>query len=160
MSVALNPALLPPGAVGSEPPSPASSGEVGTVRTPASGAPGARPSESAGAPGPSFATVLDDAARAEAVSEASTRARDAGLRFSKHALQRVERRGIDVSPPTLARLADGVGRAAGKGSRDSIVLVDGTAFVVSVPSRTVVTAVGSAHMRDHVFTNIDSAVIA
>jgi hypothetical protein len=29
-----------------------------------------------------------------------------------------------------------------------------------VPSRTVITAVGSEHMRDHVFTNIDSAVIA
>jgi flagellar operon protein len=53
-----------------------------------------------------------------------------------------------------------VGRAAGKGSRDSLVLVDGTAFVVSVPNRTVITAVGSEHMREHIFTNIDSAVIA
>jgi flagellar operon protein len=65
-----------------------------------------------------------------------------------------------MSPATLGRLAEGVGRAAGKGSRDSLVLVDGTAFVVSVPSRTVITAVGSEHMRDHVFTNLDSAVIA
>ena len=82
------------------------------------------------------------------------------LRFSKHALERVQRRGIALDPTTLGRLQDGVGRAAGKGSRDSIVLVDGTAFVVSVNNRTVITAVGSEHMREHVFTNIDSAVIA
>lgn len=161
MSVALNPALLPPGAAGAgEPPSPARSGEVGPVRAPAPGAPGTSPADPMVA-GPSFSTLLDGANRAEASNEASaSAARGAGLHFSKHALQRVQRRGIDVSPPTLARLADGVGRAAGKGSRESVVLVDGTAFVVSVPSRTVVTAVGSAHMRDQVFTNIDSAVIA
>ncbi len=135
MSVALNPALLPPGAVGTPP-----------AQAPA----GATPATGTG--GIPFSTVLDGANK--------DAARAAGLRFSKHALQRVERRGIDVSPPTLARLADGVGRAAGKGARDSVVLVDGTAFVVSVPSRTVVTAVGAAHMRDQVFTNIDSAVIA
>ena len=34
------------------------------------------------------------------------------------------------------------------------------AFVVSVPNRTVITAVDRDHMREHVFTNIDSAVIA
>ena len=62
--------------------------------------------------------------------------------------------------PLLGRLSEGVGRAAGKGSRDSLVLVDGTAFVVSVSNRTVITAVGSEHMKDNVFTNIDSAVIA
>jgi flagellar operon protein len=84
----------------------------------------------------------------------------AGVQFSGHALQRIERRGIDVGPQTLVRLQEGVARAAGKGARESVVLVDGTAFVVSVRNRTVITAVDPAHMRDHVFTNIDSAVIA
>ncbi len=82
------------------------------------------------------------------------------LQFSRHALARVQRRGIELDPATLGRLSEGVGRAAGKGSRDSLVLVDGTAFVVSVSNRTVITAVGSEHMKDNVFTNIDSAVIA
>jgi flagellar operon protein len=156
VSVALNPALLPPGAAGAADAERARSGAQlpGGARIP--GAARARPTgasaDTAPAAGPSFAAALEqasnDASRAEP------------LRFSKHALQRVERRGIDVGPATLGRLADGVARAAGKGSRDSLVLVDGTAFVVSVPSRTVVTAVGAAHMRDHVFTNLDSAVIA
>jgi len=86
--------------------------------------------------------------------------RTSGLQFSGHALQRVERRGIDLSPQTLQRLQSGVERAVGKGARESVVLVDDTAFVVSVRTKTVITAVDHAHMRDHVFTNIDSAVIA
>jgi flagellar operon protein len=83
-----------------------------------------------------------------------------GVSFSNHATQRLERRGIALDQSTLARLGDGVSRAAAKGSRDSLVLVDDTAFVVSVRSRTVVTAVDREHMKDHVFTNIDSAVLA
>jgi flagellar operon protein len=82
------------------------------------------------------------------------------LQFSQHALQRVERRGIDLSDGTLNRLEAGAARAAGKGSRDSVVFVDDTAFVVSIRNKTVITAVDREHMREHVFTNIDSAVIA
>lgn len=86
--------------------------------------------------------------------------RTTGLSFSGHALQRIERRGIDLGQGTLVRLQEGVARADLKGARESVVLVDGTAFVVSVKNKTVITAVDPAHMRDHVFTNIDSAVIA
>lgn len=89
------------------------------------------------------------------------RQRVGAVKFSGHALERVERRGIDLDANnTLARLESGVERAASKGARDSVVFVDGTAFVVSVRNRTVITAVDSEHMREHVFTNIDSAVIA
>jgi flagellar operon protein len=82
------------------------------------------------------------------------------VQFSGHALQRIESRGIPIDDGAVARLAGGVDRAAAKGSRSSLVLVDETAFVVSVPNRTVVTAVDREHMREQVFTNIDSAVIA
>jgi flagellar operon protein len=115
-------------------------------------APVARPagatSTTKGPNGPAFATVLSQTQQATPV------------KFSAHALQRVERRGIDVSPATLGRLNDGVERAAGKGARASVVFVDATAFVVSVPNRTVITAVDRDHMKQQVFTNIDSAVIA
>src|SRR5579871_2545157 len=81
--------------------------------------------------GPSFGDVL----RSELAGSAP-------LRFSGHALERLERRGITVDQATMSRLSDGVGKAAAKGSRQSLVLVDQTAFVVSVPNRTVITAVG------------------
>jgi flagellar operon protein len=96
--------------------------------------------------GPSFGDVLAQ--------------KTAEVQFSGHALQRVRRRGIDLAPATLERLQTGVDRAAGKGARESVVFVDNTAFVVSVRNRTVITAVDRDHMKDHVFTNIDSAVIA
>ena len=98
---------------------------------------------------PTFASVLSDSTTA---AQAPT--------FSRHALERVNRRGIQLDQSTLQRLAGGVSRAATKGSKAAVVFVDNTAFVVSVPNNTVVTAVGSEHMREHVFTNIDSAVIA
>jgi flagellar operon protein len=81
------------------------------------------------------------------------------VRFSGHALERLQRRGVAMDTATMARLADGVERAAAKGSRDALVMIDQTAFVVSVQNRTVITAVPTQSMRDRVFTNIDSAVI-
>ena len=81
------------------------------------------------------------------------------LRLSGHAMERLQQRGIPVDAATMARLSEGVSKAAAKGSRDALVLVGSTAFVVSVQNRTVITAVGADNMRDRVFTNIDSAVI-
>lgn len=97
---------------------------------------------------------------AKLLAEAGRSGEPGALRFSKHALARVQRRNIPLDQRTLARLQAGVGRAAGKGARDSVVLVDGTAFVVSVANRTVLTAVLPEQTREQVFTNIDSAVIA
>jgi flagellar operon protein len=153
MTPITNPALVPPGGlagtVGPTGPGGAN-GPGGAKRT--GGADDAAARKAAGAaPGPSFADTLEQAGKATGAG---------GLSFSKHALARVERRGIELDQGTLGRLSQGVQRAASKGSRDSLVLVDGTAFVVSVSNRTVITAVGSEHMKDNVFTNIDSAVIA
>ena len=111
----------------------------------------ARPA--APAKGPAFGDVL----AGKLADKAGT---GQGVKFSGHALQRIERRGISLDASTTARLNEGVSRAASKGARDSLVLVDDTAFVVSVPNRTVITAVDREHMKEQVFTNIDSAVIA
>jgi flagellar operon protein len=133
MSGTFNPALVPPGV---------SAPTNVDVRTQP-----VRPSVQT-PQGPAFADVLRDTAGTKPVT------------FSKHAVQRLERRNLPVDQTVMQRLQDGVDRAAGKGARDAVVLVDDTAFVVSVSNRTVVTAVGRDQMKDHVFTNIDSAVIA
>jgi flagellar operon protein len=140
-SIPTNPALIPPGGLGAPARPPVAPAAPGAGKPANASQPGV-------APGQSFADALGKAGAAES------------LQFSRHALARVQRRGIELDQTTLSRLSEGVGRAASKGSRDSLVLVDGTAFVVSVSNRTVITAVGSEHMKDNVFTNIDSAVIA
>jgi flagellar operon protein len=52
-----------------------------------------------------------------------------------------------------------VEQASKKGVCDSLVLVDSLAFIVNVPSRTVVTAMDQTETNSNVFTNIDGAVI-
>jgi flagellar operon protein len=111
---------------------------VSPARRTGGGAPG-------GAPGTNFADELQSAK---------------GVKFSKHAAERVERRGMTEDPQTVKRLENGVDLAASKGSRAAVVMVDDNAFVVAVPNRTVITALDKAHMRTQVFTNIDTAVIA
>ena len=81
------------------------------------------------------------------------------LRFSKHATERLEQRQIMLTPADVTRLTRAVDNAASKGARDSLILLNRTAFVVNVPNRTVITAVDEDHMRENVFTNIDSAVV-
>ncbi len=85
--------------------------------------------------------------------------KEAGLKFSAHAQARLQSRNIELSTEDLVRLRDGVAQAAAKGSRESLLLKDGVAFVVSVKNNTVITAVDAASMKGNVFTNIDSAVI-
>jgi flagellar operon protein len=60
----------------------------------------------------------------------------------------------------VERLHAAVDKAAGKGSRETLVLMDNQlAFVVSVRNRTVITAMDGATVKDSVFTNIDSAIV-
>ena len=82
-----------------------------------------------------------------------------GLRFSRHAVERMERRRIRLGADQLSRIQGAVDRAARKGARESLVVLDRHAFVVSVTNRTVVTALDREALREQVVTQIDSAVI-
>jgi flagellar operon protein len=81
------------------------------------------------------------------------------LKVSGHAQTRLQSRNIQLTQDEWNRVADGVNKAAAKGARESLVMVDNVALVVSVKNRTVITAVDQGHLKDNVFTNIDSAVI-
>lgn len=81
------------------------------------------------------------------------------LKFSHHAEQRLKQRGIALDTDQLDRIAGAVDQAAAKGAKDSLVLFRDIAMIVSVQNRTVVTAMDGASMKEHVFTQIDSAVV-
>jgi flagellar operon protein len=82
------------------------------------------------------------------------------LRFSAHAQTRMKSRGIDVSPQMMDKLTNAVDTAQQKGSKNSLVLFSNAAFIVNVPNRTVVTAMDGENIRENIFTNIDSTVLA
>ena len=82
------------------------------------------------------------------------------IEFSAHAEKRLAQRGIQLSQADMDRLTQAVDRAKTKGAKESLVLLNGLAFVVSVPNRTVITAIDMESMKENVVTNIDSAVIA
>ena len=81
------------------------------------------------------------------------------LKFSKHALNRLNDRNIQLNTEQLDRLNDGAKKAGEKGIRDSLVIVDQLAFIVNVPNKTVVTAMDSTATDENIFTNINGAVI-
>ncbi len=91
---------------------------------------------------------------------ASVQSDQSALRFSAHAQTRLKSREIQLAPAQMNRIGDAVNRAASKGAKESLVLVDDLAMVVSISNRTVITVMDKENLKQNVFTNIDSAVIA
>lgn len=82
-----------------------------------------------------------------------------GVEFSKHLMERINRRKLKIGPEETSKLNQALEKAEAKGSKDSLVLLNDLAFIVSVKNRTVVTAIDKNKMNEGVFTNIDSAII-
>lgn len=80
------------------------------------------------------------------------------IKFSKHAQDRLNSRSIMLSDKELNQLAEGVKKAEEKGARDSLIMLNDIAYVVSIKNKTVITAVDNNSLEERVFTNIDSAV--
>jgi flagellar operon protein len=138
-----NPALIPP----LQPTAPQKTADAGVKRTP-------------------DGRTFDEIFRTKVGDKiATTPGQPAGgeaitVKWSAHAAARLRQRGLSLSDTQLARLETAVDKAAAKGARDALVMMDDTAMVVSIKNRTVITALGRDQARDNVFTNIDSAVIA
>ena len=82
-----------------------------------------------------------------------------GVKFSNHAVERMRSRGISFKPEDMGRLNEAVGRAAAKGSKDSLILMNDSALIVSVKNKTVVTVMDKTALKENVFTNIDSTIV-
>ena len=96
--------------------------------------------------GASFAQVLEGAR--------------ACVRFSQHAEERLQRRGVMLTNTELEKLGSTIDRMREKGAREALIYMkDSTAMVVSVTNRTVITALDDVSAADSIFTNIDSAAI-
>lgn len=102
--------------------------------------------------GISFGKVLQEQSLAAAIAQA-------GIKISGHAQTRLASRQITLTGDDVAKLGQAMTKAAAKGAKDSLFLMDKTALVVSVANRTVITAVSRDALKENIFTNIDSAMI-
>ncbi|SHF37181.1 TIGR02530 family flagellar biosynthesis protein [Desulforamulus putei] len=85
--------------------------------------------------------------------------RPQGVKLSAHAEKRLQERSIFLSQEDFTKISNAVQKAAAKGSRDSLILYRDMALITNITNRTIVTAMDGKSMEEHVFTNIDSAVI-
>lgn len=76
--------------------------------------------------------------------------------ISSHAQKRLVERNITMDSNLKNSLSEAFYELEAKGAKDSLVLTNEGAFVVNVPSRTLVTAMGINEMRSGIVTNIDS----
>ena len=90
-------------------------------------------------------------------SEELSRARD--VNFSDHAKKRLFSRGIEMSNEKLDQLSGAIDKAAGKGSKNTLILDSDAAYVASVSNRTIISAFSRDNLQEGIFTSIDSAVI-
>lgn len=81
------------------------------------------------------------------------------VKFSGHALERLESRNIELNGNQLIKLNDAINIAKDKGSKEALVLMDEQAYIVSVQNNTVITVLDKNTMNNNFIGNIDSAVL-
>ncbi|NWF90383.1 MAG: flagellar protein [Ignavibacteriaceae bacterium] len=82
------------------------------------------------------------------------------LKFSSHAIKRLEERKITLNNDEMLKINSAIERAETKGAKDSLVMMNSTAFIVNIPNKTIVTAMPIDNGTENIFTNIDSVVFA
>lgn len=108
--------------------------------------------------GPGFGQVFRDALTGD-IGGAALKADPGALKFSAHAMNRLRERSIPMNGEMMNKLEKAVDTAAAKGSKESLILTNDAAFIVSVKNKTVITVVDRNQMSGNVFTNIDSTVV-
>ncbi len=78
------------------------------------------------------------------------------LKISAHAQKRLSERKISIDENLENSLKEAMDELSEKGAKDSLVITREGAFILNIPNRTMVTAMGIGEMRDGIVTNIDS----
>jgi flagellar operon protein len=115
-----------------------------------------------GLPGLDFKDVLREQFNPETTelkSQTQNSAVTDGVKFSQHAVDRMMSRGISFNNQDISKLNDAIQRAEGKGGKDTLVLMNDAALIVSVKNKTVVTVMDKNALKENVFTNIDSTIV-
>lgn len=95
-----------------------------------------------------FASHLSDAIASESK-----------LTISKHAKYRIEQRNIEISSEKWNKIDAKLNEAKQKGVKESLVLLDNAALIVSAQNKTVITAMDRNEAESQIFTNINGTII-
>lgn len=85
--------------------------------------------------------------------------RQSEVKFSKHAMERLQMRNIKLSKEDLSKINDAVNKAAEKGVKETLIIMGNSAFIANVKNKMIITAATEDNLKNNVFTNIDGAVI-
>jgi flagellar operon protein len=85
--------------------------------------------------------------------------RQSEVKFSKHAMERLQTRNIKLSNEDLNKINDAVNKAAEKGVKETLIIMGNSAFIANVKNKMIITAATEDNLKNSVFTNIDGAVI-
>jgi len=80
------------------------------------------------------------------------------IKVSAHAQKRMQERNINLGSEDWHKINDAMNKAEAKGAKNSLFIHGELALIVSVKNRTVVSAIDEESIKEHVFTNIDSAI--
>lgn len=80
------------------------------------------------------------------------------LKFSGHAISRVESREVNLDNMDMERLNKAYDIAESKGAKNPLVMLDEKAFLVNVPNQTIITVLDKNNLKSNVITNIDSVI--
>jgi flagellar operon protein len=81
------------------------------------------------------------------------------IKLSRHAAERMNSRNINFTESEIKDLGNAIKKAGDKGSKESLILLNDIALIVSVRNKTVITAMTRESLKDSVVTNIDSTII-
>lgn len=86
-------------------------------------------------------------------------AKQSEVKFSKHAMERLQTRNIKLSREDINKINEAVNKAAEKGVKETLIIMGNSAFIANVKNKTIITAATEDNLKNNVFTNIDGAVI-
>lgn len=81
------------------------------------------------------------------------------LKISKHASERMQERGIEISEGEWQEVTERVLEARNKGVKQPLVLMEQAALIVSAKNTTVITAMDRVEAKSQLFTNIDGTIV-
>ncbi|MGP7817500.1 TIGR02530 family flagellar biosynthesis protein [Niallia sp. 01092] len=81
------------------------------------------------------------------------------LNISKHANQRLQQRGIVIDETKWEQIEAKVKQAKQMGVKESLVLLNNAALIVSAKNNTVITAMDREEASQQIFTNINGTIV-